>query len=214
MAYTLTTKYGSFKYQKPIALTIATTIFLSGLNLLNGNLFYLIIYALFRQENQPICDTPWYIYFLGLVLIAIALFLYYLLIINWRIEVYSKLFYQLQKVTNTYGTAHRIRMETFDEVRLRPLHTASYDAYLEAKTFLDENSATIDEEVDDKFSKILIEIAKLIQNLDYYIKNSNPMQNGWNPQDANDGVQEDYREIISEYKILKSIIRKRERLKL
>lgn len=112
MAYTLTTKYGTFKYQKPIALTIATTIFLSGLNLLNGNLLYLIIYAIAKEQQQPLCDTPWYIFLIGFLLVALSLFVFYLLIVNWRIEVYSKLFYQLQKVTNSYGMAHIWRMRT------------------------------------------------------------------------------------------------------
>ena len=105
-------------------------------------------------------------------------------------------------------------METMDEVKLRPLHTACYDAYIKAKTFLDENSATIDQEVDDKFGKILFEIAKLIQNLDHYIKTSNPRQSGWDPKDSNEGAQEDYKEIVSDFKALKNIIRKREKLKL
>lgn len=214
MAYTLTTQYGTFKYQKPIALTIATTIFLSGLNLLNGNLLYLIIYAFAKEEQQPLFDTPWYIYLMGFSLIALSMFVFYLLIINWRIEVYSKLFYQLQKVTNTYGTAHIRRMRTYSGEILIPLHTEAYQAYREAKQFLDENSATVDQEVDELFSKLLLEIGRLIEDLDYYIKQSNPLSSDFSPNDANIGANEDYVKVLEKYRALKLLVRKRERFKL
>ena len=214
MAITLTTQWGTFKYQKPIALTIASLIFLSGINLLNGNLLYLIIYLFSKNQNSQLCDSPWYIYFTGFSLIAVSIFLFYLLITNWRIEVYSKLYYQLQKVTNTYGTAHRTRLSTYDEAKLRPLHAQSYQAYLDAKTFLDENAATLDVDVDSKFGTLLLKIANLIIDLDYYIKKANQHTKDYDPVEVNKIADEDFKKAIDDYEDLKTIVRKKEKFKL
>ena len=214
MAITLTTQWGTLKYQKPIALSIASLIFLSGINILNGNLLYLIVYLFTKDQSSQLCDNPWYIYLVGFTLIAVSLLLFYLLITNWRIEVYSKLYYHLQKVTNTYGTAHRTRLSTYDETKLRPLHAKSYQNYLKAKTFLDENSASLDPEVDEKFGELLLKIAKLIIDLDYYIKKANQHTKDYDPVAVNKIADKDFEEVMDGYKNLKTIVRKKEKFKL
>lgn len=213
MALELTTKWGTFKYSKPISLTIASTIFLCSVNLINGNLLYLIVYIFTDRKENPPCDTPVYIYIIGLALIFLSLYLFYLLITNWRIEVYSKLYFHLQKAMNTYGTAHRIRMSSTNGARLMPLQVNSYGAYVEAKTFLDENGTSLDPQIEDDAGKLIRLVGEMAYDLDVYIINSNN-GSGYQPHITNKFIQDEFGSAIELYNDLKLTIRKKEKLKL
>lgn len=103
------TKWISIKiYRKSIVFSVANILLASGVMLCTEN----IIISLLSIINESLGNqTPrnMSMYF-GSGLISVSLFLYYLLITNWRKDIYSKVFNKIQSVMNSFGTAwnHRI----------------------------------------------------------------------------------------------------------
>ena len=83
------TKYFTLEiFRRGIVFTVASLIFASGINLVNGNIFLALISIVNKQIFED--TTNDYGFIVGILLILISLFLFYLIIINWRIEIYSK----------------------------------------------------------------------------------------------------------------------------
>jgi hypothetical protein len=169
LPFKITTKWITIEvFRRGIVFSVATILLTSGVTLCNEE----IIIALISILNKNIFNTSSdnYSLFVGLFLILISLFLFYLLIINWRKEIYSKLFVEMRKAIDAFGTTWRTRIRYHSSFSLRPLHTLAYDSYLSTLQFLNENQTIIDVETYDKAWKILNEIAEEITYFDFYIK--------------------------------------------
>ncbi|MBD1362950.1 hypothetical protein IDJ77_03930 [Mucilaginibacter sp. ZT4R22] len=217
MAYTLTTKWGSFKYQKPIALVIASMLFLSGVSLLNGNIPVLILYYFFGSQGDCFCNSPWYITAFGFLVVLLSLFIFYLLIINWRKEVYLKLFYEVQLAVNAFFTGLTMRLNTVDTQVLEQHHTEAHAAYLQALKFVYENATLLDDETDKDCTKLLHAIGLKIIDFKTHIKgieSNSPGKLNYDPHQANSGLAAEMEHIRDLYKKIKSDLRRKNRYKL
>lgn len=216
MAIELTTPWGTFKYQKPIALGIATTLFFSGVSLLNGNFSLLLISYLLTNSQE--LQQPWYLNLFGFLVVLLSLYLYYLLIINWRKEIYSKLYFNVQKAVNAIATAHNLQLHTIDIAKLSEHHTAAYTAYRTATSFIHEHGNILDEETDKRTLELMALVAKQIQHLHFHIqmlqKNKDLGTMSYDPNEGNKICKEEIQDLKTAYIAVKAQLRKKERFRL
>lgn len=203
-------------FRRGMVFTIASILFASGVNLCNGNIFLLIISIVNQQVFDK--DSNEYGFWVGLVLILISLFLFYLIIINWRIEIYSKTFVQLRKTLDKYGTAFNHRTHYINSEKLRELHNDAYEEYKKTVHFLSKNQTYLDIEIYELALDINFEIGKLIIELDAYIKEiikiENNLETSYNPDLANKSVSNDVERIKNQFNEFVLIIKQKEKFKI
>jgi len=203
-------------FRRGMVFTIASILFASGVNLCNGNIFLLLISIV----NQKVFDKDAneYGFWVGLFLLLISLFLFYLIIINWRIEIYSKTFLQLRKTLDKYGTAFNHRTHYVKSEKLRELHSVVYEEYKNTVHFLNENQTYLDIEIYELAQDINFEIGKLIIELDVYIKEivkiENDNETSYDPELANKSVSNDVERIKNQFNEFVLIIKQKEKFKI
>lgn len=213
----LKTKFFTLEiFRRGMVFTIASILFASGVNLCNGNIFLLIISIANQQVFDK--DANEYGFWVGLFLLLISLFLFYLIIINWRIEIYSKTFLQLRKTLDKYGTAFNHRIHYVRSEKLRELHSDAYEEYKNTVHFLNENQTYLDIEIYELAQDINFEIGKLIIELDVYIKEivkiENDNETSYDTELANNSVGHDVERIKNQFNEFVLIIKQKEKFKI
>lgn len=203
-------------FRRGMVFTIASVLFASGVNLCNGNIFLLIISIVNQQVFDK--DANEYGFWVGLFLLLISLFLFYLIIINWRIEIYSKTFLRLRKTLDKYGTAFNYRTHYINSQKLRELHSDAYEEYKNTVHFLNENQTYLDIEIYEFAQDINFKIGKLIIELDVYIKEivkiENDNETSYDPELANKSVSNDVDRIKNQFNEFVLIIKQKEKFKI
>lgn len=202
-------------YRRGIVFSVASILFLSGVNLCNDN----VVIALISIFNKQIFnkDSDSYGLFVGLFLILISLFLFYLLIINWRKEIYSEVFKVVRRSVDSFGTTWRVRLRCADADYLRPLHQKAQEQYEKALSFINENQTLIDNDTYSLAWHLLNVIAEEILQLDIYIARltETSFSDGFHfdPNKANRETVEEIDKINSLNKEFVSHIREKEKYK-
>ncbi|MFW0737813.1 hypothetical protein [Flavobacterium sp. T12S277] len=203
-------------FRRGIVFTIASALFASGVNLCNGNIILLIVSIfnkqVFNEENNE------YGFWVGLILIVISLFLFYLIIINWRIEIYSKTFLQLRRTFDKYGTAINHRTSYASSTKLRELHTEAYESYKNTVEFLNENQTYLDIETYNLARNINFNIGSQFIELDIYIKEvckiENDVKTDYRPELANKALTGDIEDLKEKFNEFVTIIKQKEKFKI
>ncbi|MDN4011966.1 hypothetical protein QX233_05815 [Chryseobacterium gambrini] len=211
------TKYFTLEiFRRGIVFTIASLLLVSGANLVNGNIFLALISIFNKQVFNE--DNNEYGFWIGIILILFSLFLFYLIIINWRIEIYSKTFIQLRKCLDKYGTAINHRLYYYYSEKIRTLHTEAYNEYLKTVNFLSENQTNLDIQTYEAAVDLNSNIGKKFLELDVYIKEINKIENNvdtqYNPQLANRELIREIDELKNQMDSFASLIKKKEKFKI
>jgi hypothetical protein len=169
LSYKISTKWITIEvYRRGIVFSVATILLTSGVTLCNENILLALLSILNKQVFNIESNNLSLI--IGFTLILISLFLYYLLIINWRKEIYSKVFLEVRKAVDSFGTAWRTRVRFASSTTLRELHSKAHTDYLSGLNFLRDNQTLIDVECYEKAWDLLNKIGEEIIELDVYIK--------------------------------------------
>ncbi|WP_428225508.1 hypothetical protein [Flavobacterium sp.] len=213
----LETKYFKLEiFRRGIVFTVASLIFASGVNLVNGNIFLALISIFNKQVFNE--DSNEYGFWVGLILILLSLFLFYLIIINWRIEIYSKTFVQLRRCLDKYGTAINHRVHYANSEKLRKLHIEAYEEYIKTGEFLNENQTNLDLKTYDAAVDLNYNIGKKFTELDTYIKEINKIENKietpYNPELANKEMPREIDDLKNELDDFVALIKEKERFKI
>lgn len=213
----LETRYFKLElFRRGIVFTIASLIFASGVNLVNGNIFLALI-SIFNQEvfNKNSND---YGFWVGNLLILLSLFLFYLIIINWRIEIYSKTFRQLRKCFDKFGTLNNHRAHYASSETLRKLHIEAYNEYKKTVDFLGENQTFLDTKTYDEAIDLNFEIGKKFIEFDTYIKEvkkiENEIKTDYNPHTANRDLSNETELLKSQFIAFAELIKDKEKFKI
>lgn len=216
--FKLQTKFFTLEiYRRGIVFTIASLLFLSGVNLCNGNIFVLLISIINKEAFNE--DTSEYGFSVGIFLILLSLFLFYLLIINWRIEIYSECFRKVRKSVDAYGTALNVRYTTMNVETLRKNHKICQGQYIETSEYLNENETNLDSETYNTAIELNNKIGELIIEFDTYINevekiNKNGGMKYYNPDLANKETRNDVKLVRKKLDEFVSLIKKKERFKI
>jgi hypothetical protein len=213
----LETKYFTLEiFRRGIIFTVASLLFASGVNLVNGNILLVIISIFNKQIFKE--DTIEYGFIVGLILILISLFLFYLIIINWRIEIYSKTFIQLRKCLSKYVTVINFRTQFANSEKLRQLHTEAYNEYIKTVDYLHENQTNLDIETYNSAVRLNTNIGSKFIELDIYIKELNKLENkietDYRPHLANKEIPNDLDKLRHELNEFVDLIKKKEKFKM
>jgi hypothetical protein len=215
--FRLKTKYFKLEiFRRGLVFTIASLIFASGVNLVNGNIFLAFLSIFNKQVFNE--DSNEYGFWVGLFLILLSLFLFYLIIINWRIEIYSKTFVQLRRCLDKYGTAINHRAHYENSEKLRKLHTEAYKEYTKTVEFLNENQTNLDVKTYNSAVNLNYKIGQKFIELDVYIKELNKIENNiatpYNPQLANKELPREINELKDELHNFVQLIKEKEKFKI
>ncbi|MDY0932930.1 hypothetical protein [Chryseobacterium sp. CFBP8996] len=213
----LETKYFTLEiFRRGIVFTVASILFGSGINLVNGNMYLALISIFNKQIFKE--DSNEYGFFVGISLIIISLFLFYLIIINWRIEIYGKTFVQLRTCLNKYATAINHRLHFNASEKLRELHVLAYNEYLKTVEFLSENQTNLDIITYEAAIDLNSNIGKKFIELDCYIKEIQKLENNietqYNPNLANKEIPQEMIELRTQMESFVSLIKEKERFKV
>lgn len=217
LPFKISTKWITIEvYRRGIVFTVATILLTSGVTLCNENILIALISIIniqvFNAESNNLS------LFIGFTLILISLFLFYLLIINWRKEIYSKVFLEIRKSLDSFGTAWRTRIRYASSITLRELHSKAHNDYLSGFNFLRDNQTLIDVECYEKAWELLNKIGEEIIELDTYIKElakiENNEQNNYDPEKANKASQTFIDTISELYKEFVEIIKEKEKYRI
>lgn len=217
LPFKISTKWISIEvYRRGIVFSVATILLTSGVTLCNEN----ILIALISTINKQVFNAEGnnLALFTGFTLILISLFLFYLLIINWRKEIYSTLFLEIRKAVDSFGTARRTRIRYASSTTLRELHSKAHNDYLSGFNFLRDNQTLIDVECYEKAWELLNKIGEEIIELDVYIKEltkiKNNEQSDYDPEEANKASQTFIDTISELYKEFVEIIKEKEKYRI
>jgi hypothetical protein len=217
LPFKISTKWITIEvYRRGIVFIVASLLFTSGINMCNDN----ILLALISIANKQIynIDSDNSALYIGLLLILISLFLFYLLIINWRKEIYSKVFLEVRRAVNSFGTAWRTRIRYASSTTLRQLHTTAHADYQAGVTFLRNNQTLIDTECYNKAWELLNKIGEEIIELDVYINSLAKIENGeiinYNPEQANSSSETFIQTIIDLDKDFVKLIKEKEKYRI
>jgi len=214
-------EYGKFKieiFRRGIVFTIASLIFASGINLINGNIFLALISIFNKQLFND--DTNEYGFFVGVFLLILSIFLFYLIIINWRIEIYSKTFVELRKTLDKYGTAINFRLSYASYSELEKLHLEAYEQYKKTVNFLSENQTNLDIETYNSARELNFNIGRKFTELSTYINQIKKIENkektdfGYNPELANKGISDELEDLRMQMNEFVSLIKEKEKFKI
>lgn len=214
---TIKTKYFTLEiFRRGIVFTIGSLLLASGVNLVNGNVFLALISIFNKQVFNE--DSNEYGFAVGIVLISLSLFLFYLIIINWRIEIYSKTFIQLRKCLDKYGTAMNHRLHYTDSEKMTILHIEAYNEYLKTVAFLNENQTNLDIQTYEAALDLNFNIGRKFVELDVYIKEINKIENGvetqYSPELANKELPREMDELKNQMNNFASLIKEKEKFKI
>lgn len=203
-------------YRRGIVFTVASLLLTSGVTLCNENIILALISIVNKQLfNVETNNCPIYI---GFILILISLFLFYLLIINWRKEIYSNVFREVIKVVDAFGTAYRARVRSASAQTLRELHSKAHAEYVSGFQFLRENQTLIDSECYEKAWELLNIIGEEIIELDAYVNNLTKIENGeiinYDPETANKSSQTFIQTIVIQQKDFVELIKEKEKYRI
>jgi hypothetical protein len=203
-------------YRRGIVFTIASLLLASGVNLVNGNIFLAIISIFNKQVFKE--DSNEYGFSVGIFLILISLFLFYLIIVNWRIEIYSKTFLQLRKCLDKYGTLINHRLHYINSDELKKLHFEAHKEYVKTVDFLNENQTNLDLEtynaavnLNDKIGRKFIELSIYIQEIK---KIERKEKTQYNPELANRELPREVDELVRQMDDFVSLIKEKEKFKI
>jgi hypothetical protein len=167
--FKIKTKYFTLEiFRRGIVFTVASLLLASGVNQVNGNIFLALISIFNKQVFNE--DSNEYGFWVGIFLILLSLFLFYLIIVNWRIEIYSKTFVQLRKCIDKYGTVINHRLHYVTSAKLSSLHIDAYNEYLKTVDFLNENQTNLDVVTYDAAVNLNYNIGRKFVEIDIYIK--------------------------------------------
>lgn len=214
---TIKTKYFTLEiFRRGIVFTIGSLLLASGVNLVNGNVFLALISIFNKQVFNE--DSNEYGFAFGIVLISLSLFLFYLIIINWRIEIYSKTFIQLRKCLDKYGTAMNHRLHYLNSEKMRILHTEAYNEYIKTVDFLYENQTNLDIQTYEAALDLNFNIGRKFVELDVYINEINKIENGleilYSPELANKELPREIDELKNQMNNFASLIKEKEKFKI
>jgi hypothetical protein len=217
LPFKISTKWITIEvYRRGIVFTVATILLTSGVTLCNENVLIALISIINKQVFNAESNNLGLL--IGFALILISLFLFYLLIINWRKEIYSKVFVEVRKAVDSFGTAWRTRIRYASSKTLRELHSKAHNDYLTAFNFLRDNQTLIDVKCYDKAWELLNKIGEEIIELDTYIKElakiENNEQNDYDPEKANKSSQIFIDTISELYKEFVAIIKEKEKYRI
>jgi len=211
------TKYFTLEiFRRSIVFSVATLIFASGINLVNGNIFLALISIYNKQLFNE--DSNEYGFWVGVILLIISLFLFYIIIINWRIEIYSKTFIQLRKGYEKFGTLINHRIQYDNSKKLRELHTDAYDEYKNTVTFLGENQTLLDIETYNAAVDFNHNIGLKFTEFDTFIKQSELIEKG-EDQDyrldiANRETPDEAKALNEQFILFVNLIKEKEKFKI
>lgn len=217
--FKITTKWITIEvYRRGIVFTVASLLLPSGVALCNQTL----LLALLTASNEVLFNVQCgnHSLYVGLFLILVSLFLFYLLIINWRKEIYSKVFYRVQKSVDALGTSWRARIRYASPVMLMPLFSESQEKYEEAASFVRENQTLIDVETYQEAWSLLNKVGEENIQLRHYIGKLEKIETGeismgdYNPELANKATEEYMDDIKNQYKSFVSLIKRKEKYRI
>ncbi|PZV75490.1 hypothetical protein CLV31_1312 [Algoriphagus aquaeductus] len=217
LPFKISTKWITIEvYRRGIVFTVASILLTSGVTLCNEKILMALISIINKQVFNS--EPNNLALFIGFTLIVISLLLFYLLIINWRKEIYSKVFLEIRKAVDSFGTAWRTRIRYASSTSLRELHTQAYNDYLSGFNFLRDNQTIIDVECYEKAWELLNKIGEEILELDTYIKVLEKKENNesinYDPEKANKESQRYVDVIIQLYKEFVIIIKEKEKYRI
>ena len=203
-------------FRRGIVFTIASILFASGVNLCNGNIFLLLISIFNKQVFKE--DVAEYGFWVGVTLIPISLFLFYLIIINWRIEIYSQVFLQVRKTIDVYGTVVNHRYHYIGSEKLRSLQQKAHESYVKTVEFLNENQTNLDIETYNLARGINNKIGESILEFDFYIKEVEKIElNGQGEYDlslSNKALKDEVSDITEDFNNFVLVIKEKEKFKI
>lgn len=217
LPFKITTKWITIEvFRRGIVFSVASILLTSGVSLCNEEIIIALISIFNNQIFHNDCDN--YSLFVGLFLILVSLFLFYLLIINWRKEIYSKLFIEMRKAIDSFGTTWRTRIRYASSATLRPLHTKAYSDYTTSLQFLYENQTLIDVETYDRALGFLNLIGEEILYFDNYIrdleKKELDISHNFDPNRANRETEEKIAEITEQFRGFVDLIKIKEKYRI
>lgn len=215
--FKIKTKYFTLEiFRRGIVFTVASLLLASGVNQVNGNIFLALISIFNKQVFNE--DSNEYGFWVGIFLILLSLFLFYLIIVNWRIEIYSKTFVQLRKCIDKYGTVINHRLHYITSEKLSSLHIDAYNEYLKTVDFLNENQTNLDVATYDAAVNLNYNIGRKFVEIDIYIKEIKKIENNkktqYNPELANRELPREVDELVKQMDDFVSLIKEKERFKI
>lgn len=215
--FKIKTKYFTLEiFRRGIVFTVASLLLASGVNQVNGNIFLALISIFNKQVFNE--DSNEYGFWVGIFLILLSLFLFYLIIVNWRIEIYSKTFVQLRKCIDKYGTVISHRLHYITSEKLSSLHIDAYNEYLKTVDFLNENQTNLDVATYDAAVNLNYNIGRKFVEIDIYIKEIKKIENNkktqYNPELANRELPREVDELVKQMDDFVSLIKEKERFKI
>lgn len=213
LPFKLSTKLFTLEiYRRGVVFTVASILLTAGVSLCNENILVALFSDQFFDTN---CNN--YSLFVGLFLILISLFLFYLLIINWRKEIYTKTFLEIRKAADSFGNSWRARLKFASTETLRDLHTKAYGGYRAALDFIRDNQTVLDVETYDKSWELLDLIGHEIIQLDVYIEALNEEIDRaftFDPEKSNEEAAKEIKIINEKYREFVELIMRKERYRL
>ena len=215
--FKLQTKYFTLEiFRRGIVFTIASFIFASGINLINGNIIIAVI-SIFNKQILKV-DSNEFGFIIGIFLLLLSLFLFYLIIINWRIEIYSKVFIQIRKTADKYVEAMNNRVSLSKSSELKSLHKEGYAEYRNTVQFLGENQTNLDVETYTLAWELNKKIGEKYSDFDCFIKEAEKIENNihtsYNLDTSNIGINKEVDEIVQLHKDFVNIIKEKEKFKI
>ncbi len=216
LPFKISTKWITIEvYRRGIVFTVASLLLTSGVIMCNENILLALISIVNNQVFNASDNTALYI---GFLLILISLFLFYLLIINWRKEIYSNVFLEVRKAVDSFGTAWRARVRHASPSTLRELHTKAHSDYQDGFNFIRDNQTLIDIECYNKTWELLNKVGEEIIELDTYINCLTKIENGeavdYDPKLANESSSTFVQTIVDLHKEFVELIREKEKYRI
>lgn len=215
--FKISTKFITIEiFRRGIIFSIASILLTSGVSLCNEEIIIALISIVNKQLFHQDCEN--YSLFVGVFLILISLFLFYILIINWRKEIYSKVFVEVRKAVDALGTSWRSRIRGASPETLKPLHENAQTAYENGFNFIRDNQAVLDVQTYDTAWNLLNLVGEEIIQLSVYIrdfeKQNESSSHGFDPELANRETEPEMAKIAADYRSFVELIRKKEMYRL
>jgi len=217
LPFKLKTKYFTLEiFRRGIVFTVASLLFASGVNLVNGNIFLVLISVVNKHVFDKCLND--YGFWVGIVLILISLFLFYLIIINWRIEIYSKIFIQLRKLVDKYGTLINYRLSYFSSEKLNELRSDLYLEYQNTLKFINENQTNLDIETFQEAIELCHKIGKSFEEFVIYNEELSKFEKNidspYSLDLANKELRKDLKDFYISFNQFVEIIKQKEKFKI
>ena len=141
-----------------------------------------------------------------------------MIIINWRIEIYSKTFRQLRKSFDKFGTLNNYRGRYYGSEKLRELHIEAYEEYKRTVKFLGDNQTFLDTKTYNVAVDLNFEIGKKFTEFDTYIKQvkkiEDEIETDYSPDLANRDLPRETELLKKQFRDFADLIKEKEKFKI